>query len=355
MRTLLAATLLFGLTACSKAEDIKPKSAKPTANPNMLNVGDPAPALAKMTWLNGEEVKNFAPGKVYVMDFWAIWCGPCIQAMPHLAELQAEYKDQGLIVFPVTTVTERNTVKQIEKFVTRRGGKLGFPFAVCNNNEMERTYFDAAGAEALPTSFVIDKQGKIAFIGHPMELDDVLPRVLDGTWKGETDLKAIKEIDTEFRSVVEKADQNPEAALKEFLAFETKYPAKAKQARVQSAKLYLALAAKKFDDAKALTEALLPKLIEHRNVGILNNFRSMWSDATLNPERKHMALVLTIANAVLKLEGETDPVALFGVAEAHFANGDKAKATEFIDKAIAVADNEALKKELQDQAKKYAK
>src|SRR5262245_50564758 len=99
MRTLLTASFLFALTACSSASNGQDdKKNPPKEGKKVLKVGDPAPAFKATKWLNGKETPTFDKDKVYVLDFWAIWCGPCIQAMPHLAALQAEYKDQGLVV-----------------------------------------------------------------------------------------------------------------------------------------------------------------------------------------------------------------------------------------------------------------
>src|SRR5436305_4114419 len=70
-----------------------PKNEKPVAS---LKPGDLAPPLMATKWLQGREVPKFEPGGVYVVEFWATWCGPCIAFMPHLAELQARYRDNGL-------------------------------------------------------------------------------------------------------------------------------------------------------------------------------------------------------------------------------------------------------------------
>src|SRR5882757_3255499 len=63
-----------------------------------LNVGDPAPRLQPGKWVQGEAVKEFARDKVYIVEFWATWCGPCRVSIPHLNELHAKLKDKGVIV-----------------------------------------------------------------------------------------------------------------------------------------------------------------------------------------------------------------------------------------------------------------
>ncbi len=152
-----------------------------------LRVGDPAPPLRVSRWLNGDPVARFEPGKVYVLDFWATWCGPCLQAMPHLSKLAKENEAAGLVVIPVTTVTGSNSRAAIDSFVLANGPGLGLTFAVCDDRRMEDAWFEAAGQNGIPCSFVIDKAGKVAFIGHPAELEDVLPALLAG--KGPADEK----------------------------------------------------------------------------------------------------------------------------------------------------------------------
>ena len=145
----------------------------------LLKVGDPAPKLDVAKWVKGEPVKDLEKDKVYVIEFWATWCGPCRASIPHLTQLQKKYADQG-----VTMIGQNlgEGEKKVEPFVKQMGDKMDYRVAMEQDGAMGKTWLKAAGKSGIPCAFIVDKAGKIAWIGHPMTMDKVLEQVVAGTY-----------------------------------------------------------------------------------------------------------------------------------------------------------------------------
>ncbi len=156
--------------------------------PEKLDVGDPAPAISYSKWLKGKEFKAFDPNHIYVMEFWATWCGPCKGAMPHLTTLQKQY--DGKITFVGVNVWEKvgkdqsyeTAVPAVEKFVKGNDTNMGYTVFVDDKDQsMATKWLRAAGQNGIPASFVV-RNSHIIWIGHPSELDSIIPKVLDGSY-----------------------------------------------------------------------------------------------------------------------------------------------------------------------------
>lgn len=86
----------------------------------LLTIGSDAPPLDVEHWVqngNGKfkPVTKVQAGKVYVVEFWATWCGPCVQSMPHLAALQTEYASKGVQLISISD----EDLETVEKFLER--------------------------------------------------------------------------------------------------------------------------------------------------------------------------------------------------------------------------------------------
>ena len=112
----------------------------------------PLPALS-MEDLDGRIITTEdLQGKVTLVNFWATWCGPCRAEIPDLIKLQARYPDQLQII---GVSTDEGPVQVVEDFATEFG--INYPI-VLSTPELTRAF---PGVMALPTSFIVDPEGRV--------------------------------------------------------------------------------------------------------------------------------------------------------------------------------------------------
>jgi len=172
-RTLVALVVVLSLSTASPA------------GAAALSIGDAAPPLKITEWVKGDPVDLAAVrGKrIVVMEIWATWCGPCLSSIPHLTELQHRFGSKGVTVVGVTSRDENNTLEQVRSFVADRGERMDFTVGFDREGITERTYMEQTGQQGIPTAFVIDRQGRLAWIGHPLfGLQEALAEMVAGTY-----------------------------------------------------------------------------------------------------------------------------------------------------------------------------
>ncbi|MER9838260.1 TlpA family protein disulfide reductase [Mesorhizobium sp. M0145] len=181
----------------------------------VLRMESPAPSIKVENWLRGEPLTNFQPGKVYIVEFWATWCGPCVSAMPHLMQLQEKYKDSGLEVLGIAADEDAPTAVEartkLDAWLTEKCSNLNYRIAFDYTGKMNMLWMEPSFSVGIPTSFIVDRDGHIAFIGHPSQLDEFLPKVLNGSWRTSNKAKAADQerIATHHRIAREQVLKNP--------------------------------------------------------------------------------------------------------------------------------------------------
>lgn len=141
-------------------------------------IGQPAAPLHVDEWVNGKPMTEAdLKGKVIILDFWAVWCGPCIATFPHLREWNDKYADKGLVIVgvtkyynfawdeaskrPIKADADVDPVEEAAMLVKfAESHNLKHRFAVQDSNELSDFY----RVRGIPQIVVIDQQNKVQLI-----------------------------------------------------------------------------------------------------------------------------------------------------------------------------------------------
>jgi thiol-disulfide isomerase/thioredoxin len=338
---------IIGLSGVANAQDTN----------TTLKVGDAAPSLAPSQWLQGDPVKSFETGKVYIVEFWATWCGPCRASIPHVNELYKKLKDKGLVVIG-QNVWERKSVEDVTKFVKDMGDKMTYPVAFDGENRMAKTWMEAAGQEGVPTAFLVDKDGKIAWIGHPMDgLDKVAEEALAGSFNPAKEAERKEAQQAQLKVMGAHAQKLGEAMLAE--KWDDALAEVAEMQKVAPAEAKDGIAVLKFGiytskkDGKAAAD-LARQISESTpdNPELLNILA--WELATAEGlQPRDMDLALALAMRANKAAEEKDPGVLDTLARITFMKGDAKQAIELQKKALGLATEQPIKDDMAKTLKSY--
>ncbi|UCC21519.1 MAG: redoxin domain-containing protein [Planctomycetota bacterium] len=122
-------------------------------------VGQKAPRLNITNWLTPDPPSGTSlQGRVLVVEFWATWCKPCVQSIPHMVELTNKYADKGVIFIGLSRDKSAGDVRTFLK-----QSDINYHIA------MDTAISDNFSCRGIPTAFVIDSSGKLVWQGHPMD------------------------------------------------------------------------------------------------------------------------------------------------------------------------------------------
>lgn len=325
-----------------------------------LNVGDPAPSLTVGKWVKGDAVKELEKGKVHVVEFWATWCGPCKTSIPHLTEMAKKNPD---VTFIGVSVWERDDAA-VEPFVKEMGDKMDYHVAMDDKSSVEQgamaqNWMRAADRNGIPSAFIVNEEGAIAWIGHPMQMEPVLEKVKSGNYdleqakkdaaKANAEQEAMQKVEQELQQKIMPLIQKKDyagalAAIDEIAAANP--DAKPALANVKfSVALQGGEYAKAYEAADAIAEQ------SKDNAEGLNSLAWFIVD---NPAVKQRDLdrALRYATRAVEVSEGKEAAILDTQARIHFEKGEIDKAIEVQTKAVDVATGET-KQDLSKSLEKY--
>lgn len=330
-----------------------------------LKVGDPAPPLKVMKWVKGTPVSGFKAGKLYVVEFWATWCGPCRVSIPHISTLASKYK--GQITFSGIDLWEQSKgaarEASVAKFVKEQGVKMSYNVGMDDDGgTMAKTWMAAAGQNGIPTAFVIGKNGRILWIGHPMELDTVLDPILKGKFdakaaaakreKAEADQAAQQAMLEPISKAVNAKDfKGAVDGLDKLFASHPDMEAQLGMAKAQFLFSY--------DEPAGYTyEKKLADGLYKDDANRLNALAWMALDEQRGPKTKDYPTIVSIAEQANTVAKGADANVLDTLAKAYAGSGDTDKAITTQQQAVDLLAKqkdlpEATKKQFADSLSKY--
>lgn len=179
--SLALASSLFALAVPFSAQsgvldNMVPPGAAPAAEAATVaagKIGCPAPKLDGLEYVKGTFDGNFKQGTVYVVEFWATWCPPCRQSIPHLSALQKKHGDKVVMIG-----ISSEKADPVKKFLADPKLDMEYIVAVAGQSKVSDLYMKAFNQKGIPCAFIVDKQGKIAWVGHPMQMEKELEAAL---------------------------------------------------------------------------------------------------------------------------------------------------------------------------------
>ena len=290
-------------------------------------LGQKAASLDGLTYIKGKPV-TFEAGKVTVVEFWATWCGPCKITIPHLTEIQKQFKDKGVTVIGISVDTGSDytptddDLDTVKAYVAKQGETMDYTVAWDGKGKANAGYMQALGQSGIPTAFIVDGKGNIAWFGHPVDgMDDVLAQVVAGDFDAAAYAKAKAEAQAAQKRLYELFQQYFSAVL----------------------------SGAPIDQTRPIAE----KLIETGHAEALNAMA--WQILTL-PEKPNSdkPIALKAAEKANTLTGGENPMVLDTYALALFENDKVAEAIAAQEKAITLsAGNDELQADLKTRLETF--
>jgi len=308
-----------------------------------LKVGDAAPPLHVRSWIQGESVEPHKDktDHVYVVEFWATWCGPCLQGIPHMSAMQEHFKDKATFV----GVSQEPHEVVAAFLLSGWKDRMRYTVAVDNKGGTNKAWMRAAGKNGIPCAFLV-QAGKVKWIGHPLkDMNMELARLV-----GDNDfirtMNEWREAEETYGMAM-RAQQWDEAikAIDKLLALQP-------YRQELSLQKFGILATQKKDVLAA--KAWARHLTENcDNPAILNEFA--WVVLTEDDFGlvRDVPMALSAAKKAVRLTDKKEAAVIDTLARAFAESGDMERAIKWQRVAIKRCDDLELRKQLREALKEY--
>jgi thiol-disulfide isomerase/thioredoxin len=346
MPRLLATALAAAASATCWAGDQEPAR---------LRIGDTAPAIDVAHWLRGEPVTAFESGKIYVVEFWATWCGPCKASIPHVSELQERLADYGVTLIGISDEPLSKVVEFVATTDTKAQklwyDQIRYTLATDPDRSVFDAYMKGAGMNGIPTAFIVGKDGRIEWIGHPTypkgDLDRTLDAIIADSWDREK-YSMISDLRAELRVAEREGAHDKVLTISDRLVEID--PAGA--VRYKDTKFRTLLNLDRAPEAYAIGRELVDAWWEEPQ--LLNSFAWFIADDE-GVKTRDLALAMKAATRASELTNHKDAAILDTVARVYYEQGDLKAAIRWQEKAVDNAPKTKLGDQIRETLEKYRK
>ena len=135
-----------------------------------LEVGE-KPRFSVKTMSGRQITHRKLQGRIIIMEFWATWCGPCVEQIPHLRKLHKKYRSEGVAL---VSVSQDRSEQKAQRFAKEHG----MTWPQVHDASHDRQLGDVWGVKGIPHAFIFSPNGKLLWRGHPANMEKHIQRAL---------------------------------------------------------------------------------------------------------------------------------------------------------------------------------
>lgn len=300
-------------------------------------------------WLQGTPVKEWEKDKVYIFEFWATWCGPCLAAMPHMEQLHQAFKDNPHMQIIGVNVMDRKSPEALKEFLKNRPSPLNYTMAVdVDGKKTREKWLEPLKVNGIPHAFAV-RNGQLIWRGHPAKLSEEIMKAMlkpdfsaaalpaAGPDAGAREWRHYREMQQKVRELVQKDGRQGAQALLKQLQDSGKFP----QDQVIQLKMIPALVLVeqgKFEEAQLVLNDLGKEYSDNYRVQI--DVAGSLMDGKLIPaDKMDAALVERCLNRcieILRKDNKEASLPWRMMAELRERQGNMKEALQGMEKALSV-------------------